>query len=125
MMQTDYNPVISTEVKVSSQAIEKLVEILDDEDEVEAIRLFVSGGGCGGMTYGMTLAESRTDFDWVYEQKGVKIYVDSVALSFLEGVEIDFKDSASGASFVFSNVFSNVGGAGTCGGCGSAGGGCG
>ena len=39
-------------------------------------------------------------------------------------VEIDFVDRPAGASFVFNNVFASTGGSGTCGACGSAGGGC-
>ena len=43
---------------------------------------------------------------------------------FLRGVEIDYVERPTGASFVFNNAFSMTGGSGTCGACGSAGGGC-
>jgi Fe-S cluster assembly iron-binding protein IscA len=50
--------------------------------------------------------------------------VDSIALSFMNGTEIDFVDQGANASFVFNNAFSVTASGGSCGGCGSSGGGC-
>jgi Iron-sulfur cluster assembly accessory protein len=95
-----------------------------DDEEVEAIRVFVSGGGCGGMTYGMTFTDTRNEYDYVLEGDGFKLYVDAIALNFLRGVEIDYAEGAQGASFIFHDVFSATGGTGTCSACGAARGGC-
>jgi iron-sulfur cluster insertion protein len=92
--------------------------------DAEGIRVFVSGGGCGGMTYGMTYAESIGERDKVLEGDGFKIVVDAIALSYLKGCDIDFTQDGLNASFVFNNVFQSVGGSGVCGACGAAGGGC-
>jgi iron-sulfur cluster assembly accessory protein len=75
------------------------------------------------MTYGMTYADSATAFDSVLEMDDLKVFVDSVALSYLSGVEIDYKTEGLNSSFVFKNVFASTGGSGACGGCGGAGGG--
>lgn len=122
----EFNLILSdAEVKLSEVAQEKMLGLLKDaDDEIEAIRVFVSGGGCGGMTYGMTFTDKRSDYDAVREYDKFKIYVDSVALSYLKGVEIDFVEKPTGASFVFNNVFAATGGSGACGACGSASGGC-
>ena len=61
----------------------------------------------------------------VRDRLDIKVYVDAVALSYLEGVEIDYQTQGANASFVFKNVFANTGGSGVCGACGAAGGGCG
>jgi iron-sulfur cluster insertion protein len=119
-----YKETLSNEIKVTPAAQEKLVELLNTEDEVNGVRIFVSGGGCGGMTYGMTFAEAPTPFDSVYQQDGLTIYIDAVALNYLEGVEIDYQQQGLGASFVFKNVFAATGGSGACSACGAAGGGC-
>lgn len=119
-----YKETLSNEIKVTPAAHEKLVELLNTEDEVNGVRIFVSGGGCGGMTYGMTFAEAPTPFDSVYQQNGLTIYIDAVALNYLEGVEIDYQQQGLGASFVFKNVFAATGGSGACSACGAAGGGC-
>ena len=91
-----------------------------DDDEVEAVRVYVTGGGCAGMTYGMTFTDRRTPWDKVLKEEGFDIYVDAVAFGFLHGVEIDFVTRPTGSSFVFNNVFMATGGSGGCTGCGAA-----
>ena len=124
MTNVQFKTCLTDEIKVSPEAIEQLIAITEKEDDINGVRIFVSGGGCGGMTYGMTFVEQANEFDCVLETNGMHIYVDAVALGFLEGVEIDFKTQGVNKSFVFKNVFANTGGAGTCGACGAAGGGC-
>lgn len=110
------------DMNVTEAAHEQLVSLFGqvDDDDIEAIRIYVSGGGCAGMTYGMTFTDRRTPFDMVLDRGDVKIYVDSVAMQYLRGVEIDYVDKPMGASFVFNNVFASTGGSGMCGGCGAA-----
>jgi iron-sulfur cluster insertion protein len=119
-------PIMDSDIQITPVAQTKLVELFADAEEgLTAIRVFVSGGGCGGMSYGMTFSEDRTEYDHVMEREGFNLYVDAVAMNFLRGVEIDFVERPTGASFVFNNVFAATGGSGTCGACGAAGGGCG
>lgn len=117
----EYSPRIGdAEMRLTPAAQTKLVELLAEADsEITGIRVFVAGGGCGGMSYGMTYADNTADndYDSVLEGPGFKVYVDAVALNYLQGCEIDFRDE----SFVFNKVFQAVGGSGTCGGCGGGG----
>ncbi len=123
---TAFNPAISEqEIRVSDKAAAQLAAILRNADEgIEGIRIFVSGGGCGGMTYGMTYAENIDERDKVLEGDGFKMVVDAIALGYLKGCDIDFIEEGLNASFVFNNVFQSVGGSGVCGACGASGGGC-
>jgi len=126
-MLVEYSPMLTeTELAVSHSAQSKLAELMRDmdEEEVSAVRVYVSGGGCGGMTYGMTFTDQPTRFDKVLRRDGFNLVVDTVALNYLQGAEIDFVDDPMGARFVFRNVFAKTGGSGTCGTCGAAGGGC-
>ena len=114
----------SDDLEVTQSAQGKLLEIVKQSDEdVSAIRIYVGGGGCGGMSYGMTFTDQQTDFDTVQQFDGFKVYVDVVALNYLRGAQIDYIQEAGRERFVFNNVFAETGGSGTCGGCGSAGGG--
>lgn len=115
-----------TDLSLTATAREKMLELFSqvEDDDLQAIRVFVSGGGCGGMGYGMTFTDTRTEYDVVRSEAGFDIYVDAVALNFLRGVEIDYVERPTGASFVFNNAFAMTGGSGTCGACGAAGGGC-
>ena len=122
----EYTSTLSeNDVRVSPVAGEQLQRLISgvEDDDIEAIRIYVAGGGCSGMTYGMTFTDRRTDYDRVYEGDGYRVYVDAVALNYLKGVEIDFVTRETGSTFVFNNVFQATGGAGTCGACGMAGGG--
>jgi iron-sulfur cluster insertion protein len=124
----DYSTdLVTGDLALTETARGKMRELFSqiDDDDMKAIRVFVSGGGCGGMAYGMTFTDSRSEYDSVRSEEGFDIYVDAVALNFLRGVEIDYVEKPTGASFVFNNAFSVTGGSGTCGACGSAGGGCG
>jgi iron-sulfur cluster insertion protein len=116
----------ATDLSLTPAAREKMAELFSqvDDDALQAIRVFVSGGGCGGMGYGMTFTDSRTEYDYVRKENGFSLYVDAVALNYLRGVEIDYVERPTGASFVFNNAFALTGGSGTCGACGAAGGGC-
>lgn len=126
MSVVEFNNQLTNEIQVSPEAMNQLAAIIDQETDASGIRIYVSGGGCGGMTYGMTLVEQPTRFDSVLETEKLNLYVDSVALGYLSGVEIDYKTEGLNQSFVFKNVFSQTGGSGACGGCGGAsGGGCG
>jgi iron-sulfur cluster insertion protein len=114
-------------LQVTPSARTKLAELLAEAgDEASAIRVFVSGGGCGGMAYGMTYADQSTDYDHVIETPELKVVVDAVALNFLHGAEIDFTADSLNPSFVFRNAYTapKVGGGG-CGSGGCGGGGCG
>lgn len=118
------------EIRITPEAETQLAKLFEqvDDDDVEAIRIYVSGGGCSGMTYGMTFTDQQTPYDRVMDYAGFRLYVDAVALNYLHGVEIDYISRPTGASFVFNNVFASTGGSGTCGACGAAtgaGGGCG
>ena len=125
MSDTFNTQIQSHEITVSPSALEQMKKIIAGaEDGVEGIRIFVTGGGCGGMTYGMTYAESVTPFDKVLDDGGVKVMVDAVALNYLKGCDIDYVEQGLNASFVFNNVFKSVGGSGGCSACGSSGGGC-
>jgi len=112
------------DVTITPQADEQLAALFKDvdDDSIEAIRVYVAGGGCGGMTYGMTFTDRKTEYDKVLKGDGYLFYVDIVALNFLRGVEIDHASRDTGATFVFNNVFQTTGGSGLCGACGAAGG---
>tara|TARA_B100000809_G_scaffold101708_1_gene100284 strand:- start:20 stop:388 length:369 start_codon:yes stop_codon:yes gene_type:complete len=116
------NTMLSEQLVVTASARAKIVDLLEEADQsIDSVRIFVSGGGCGGMNYGMTFAESREIRDSVIEDaEGCKVVVDPIALCYLQGAEVDYVDDGVNTSFVFNNVFKAVGGSGACGGCGGA-----
>ena len=67
------------------------------------LRIFVSGGGCSGLQYGMALDAAAGENDMVFEDEGVKIFVDSISMMYLSGSVVDYEDSLMGGGFRIDN----------------------
>ncbi|SLN16752.1 Iron-sulfur cluster insertion protein ErpA [Roseovarius albus] len=87
--------------KVTDRAFERLSEIGANE-QGQALRIAVEGGGCSGFQYEIKLDEPAQD-DLVLEGQGEKVVVDSISLPFLTGAVIDFTEELIGARFTIEN----------------------
>lgn len=67
------------------------------------LRVFVAGGGCSGMQYGMALEHEPGEFDTVLEMDGVKVFVDPTSMMYLGGATIDYVDNLMGGGFRIDN----------------------
>lgn len=67
------------------------------------LRVFVAGGGCSGLQYGMAFEPKAREFDTVVEQNGVSLFVDPTSLMYLAGATIDFVDTLMGGGFKIDN----------------------
>ncbi|HEY1753466.1 MAG TPA: iron-sulfur cluster assembly accessory protein [Caulobacteraceae bacterium] len=67
------------------------------------LRVGVKNGGCAGQEYLLEYAEAPAPLDEVVEDKGVSIVVDSKAVLFLIGAEIDYEVTKLSAKFTFNN----------------------
>ncbi len=93
----------TTLVSVTPTAAEKVHELLDQEgNEALGLRIFVAGGGCSGLQYGMTLDEVQ-DGDEIFETSGVRVLIDEMSAQYISGSEIDYVDSLMGAGFTVNN----------------------
>jgi iron-sulfur cluster assembly accessory protein len=92
-------------VNVTASAAEKLREVMSQKGlaETHGLRVFVQGGGCGGMKYGMTFDNNPRSDDEVYVQHGLRVYVDPISLFYINGANIDWVDSLMGGGFNIEN----------------------
>ncbi len=104
------------QVTVTEAALTKIKQMCL-ENNMEAVRPYVHGGGCSGMGHAMTFAEKKESRDI---EVAPYVNVDPIAIQFLDGATIDYDDYGMSPSFVFQDVFKHQGGSGTCGGCGAA-----
>jgi iron-sulfur cluster assembly accessory protein len=72
------------------------------ENAGKILRVYVEGGGCSGMQYGMVFDEKR-DNDVVSEFFGVPLLVDDVSAGHLQGTVIDYSDALTGGGFKITN----------------------
>ena len=90
----------------------------DEGKEIQGVKVGVRRRGCNGYSYVMNYAlegEAISKLDEVVEERGVRVIVESKALMFLIGTEMDFVDDEIKSEFVFNNPNSK----GTCG-CGES-----
>ena len=91
-------------VTLTGEALSHLKLLLEKESNPGlALRVFVSGGGCSGLQYGMAFDDEVRSTDEVVEQEGVRILVDDFSGPYLQGSEIDYVDSLMGAGFTVHN----------------------
>tara|TARA_B100001057_G_scaffold58427_1_gene51804 strand:+ start:573 stop:908 length:336 start_codon:yes stop_codon:yes gene_type:complete len=91
-------------IKVSDQAAIKIKEIMENaKDDAVGVRVSVKSGGCAGMSYVLEYSKEPNPNDEIIEEKGVKIFVDSAAVMYLLGTEMDYKKEEFSSSFVFNN----------------------
>lgn len=96
---------VDTPVLTVTPAAVDVIRTLLEQRQIpnHALRVFVSGGGCSGMQYGMAFEEVARDFDKTVEVDGVRLIVDPTSLMYLQGATIDFVDSLMGGGFRIEN----------------------
>lgn len=71
--------------------------------DVAGLKIGVKKGGCAGMEYTMTWADSVGKLDEVVEQDGARVIVDPQAVLYLLGTEMDYQTDKLSSQFVFNN----------------------
>lgn len=97
-------PMIETNViTMTPTAVEKVQELLTQENDPSlGLRIFVAGGGCSGLQYGMTLDEEQ-EGDTILPQGQFRVFVDEMSLEYIKGSQVDYVDSLMGAGFTVNN----------------------
>ena len=93
-----------TNIQMSARAADKVSELIQDEGNEELkLRVFVTGGGCSGFSYGFTFDDDVAQDDTVVLRSGVTRLVDPMSYQYLVGAEVDFKEDLQGSQFVVAN----------------------
>src|SRR5207248_11625150 len=101
--QNQQSAVETTILSITPTASEKVRELLAQENDPSlGLRIFVAGGGCSGLQYGMTLDEEQ-EGDTVVSQGDFKVLVDEMSLGYINGSQVDYVDSLMGAGFTVNN----------------------
>jgi iron-sulfur cluster assembly protein len=105
------------ELTITDNAISEVKKFMTNESvgNEAGLRIRVVPGGCSGFSYSMQIEEAPRQGDEIYDQSGLRVFVDMFSRQYLEGVQIDYVSSVMGSGFTFSNPNAT----GSCG-CGSS-----
>jgi iron-sulfur cluster assembly accessory protein len=94
----------SEQLIITDTAVERIKSLLVKEQKPDAgLRLYISGGGCAGMSYGMSIDDTVAPDDAVVKTKGVKVVVDKLSLIYLRGSKIDYVENLQTSGFQIEN----------------------
>ncbi|HUK26956.1 MAG TPA: iron-sulfur cluster assembly accessory protein [Candidatus Acidoferrales bacterium] len=95
--------VTEEQVTFTEKALVRAKTILQKpENSGKALRVFVFGGGCAGLNYGMAMGFVKPD-DYVMESEGHKIVIDPKSMELLKGMQVDYYESIQSSGFKFNN----------------------
>jgi iron-sulfur cluster assembly protein len=78
-------------IEVTSSAREQVLKIMEKQAKPgAALRIYVQGGGCSGLTYGMSFDKRETGDEIVYDQAGLQVVVDRASAPLLDGLKVDY-----------------------------------
>ena len=91
-------------VTITSKAAEKIKEFMGEEEgKPQFLRIYVQGGGCSGLSYGMGFEKEAEEDDSIIEESGVKVLVDTYSQEHLKGANVDYIESLMGSGFKINN----------------------
>jgi iron-sulfur cluster insertion protein len=104
------------QLEFTPAAAAKVAELIVEEgNPALKLRLYVTGGGCSGFSYGFAFDDAVAEDDSLIVTEGVALVVDAMSLQYVLGARVDFEDGLEGSRFVIHNPNAQT----TCG-CGSS-----
>ena len=90
-------------VTITPAAAARVRRFLEESPGALGLRFGVTKTGCSGWQHLADLARDERDGDSVFEDEGVRIYVDPKSLPVVDGTRIDLVQQRLGEQFVFRN----------------------
>ena len=84
-------------ITLTESARNKVSSILTQEGPEAKLRMYVSGKGCAGLTYGFGITDEVEEDDLLIEEGDVTVVVDSFSLPYLKGSVVDFVERLTGS----------------------------
>lgn len=90
-------------ITVTPNAVDRIREMLKNNDIEGGLRLGIVGGGCSGLEYKFKFETKPRANDHVFEVDGVQLVVDPKSYQYLDGMTLDFHNTLMEQAFVFVN----------------------
>ena len=89
-------------ILLTDAAIEKVQELVQNEEAGKGLRLGVKGGGCSGLSYNIEF-DFEKEKDNILEFDGFRVLLDPKSTIYLKGIQLDHQSGLDGKGFVFQN----------------------
>jgi iron-sulfur cluster insertion protein len=90
-------------ITLTEAARTKVSAILTSEGPDAKLRMYVSGKGCAGLTYGFGITDFVEEDDITIDEGDITVLIDSQSLPYLKGSVVDFIDGLTGSKFDIKN----------------------
>jgi iron-sulfur cluster assembly accessory protein len=91
-------------VTLTERAAEEIRSLMERQGKADAaLRVFVSGGGCSGLNYGMAIDDSIEEGDFSFDCYGVKVVIDPLSINYIKGASVDYIEDVMGGGFKIDN----------------------
>ena len=90
-------------ITLAPAALDRVKGYLAAEPSALGLRFGVRRTGCSGWGYAVALARAAEPGETVFEQDGVRIFVDADSLPLVDGTEMDFVKQGLNEQFTFRN----------------------
>ncbi|GAB2792340.1 iron-sulfur cluster assembly protein IscA [Halomonas shantousis] len=90
-------------ISITSAAAQQIRHVLDERGHGLGLRVAVKPSGCSGYSYVLDVADEPKDNEEMFEDHGVKVFVDQEALNILDGSEVDYVSEGLNRFFRFNN----------------------
>jgi len=90
-------------VNLTPAAVQRVQRFLEKEPGALGLRFGVKRTGCSGWQYVAELAHEEQPGDTVFEDHGVRVYVDLLSMAQVDGTTIDVEQRKLGDQFLFRN----------------------
>ena len=95
---------VQSPLTLTVAAASEVKSLLAEQDRDDLyLRVYVAGGGCSGLQYGMALDENLEPGDETFEDSGVKLVVDATSLRYIGGAVVDYITTDMGGGFKIDN----------------------
>ncbi|MBK0396900.1 iron-sulfur cluster assembly protein IscA [Kingella oralis] len=90
-------------ITITENAADHIRKFLTKRGKGEGIRIGVKTSGCSGMAYTLEFVDEIQPEDQVFEQNGVKVFIDPKSMVYLDGTQVDFAKEGLQEGFKFEN----------------------
>ncbi|MEZ5598133.1 MAG: iron-sulfur cluster insertion protein ErpA [Pseudomonadales bacterium] len=91
-------------ITLSDRAAARVAGLLGEEGDASlCLRVFVTGGGCSGFSYGFTFDDAVNEDDAVIANGPVRMLVDELSYQYLVGSVVDYREDLQGSRFLVEN----------------------